>query len=77
MEAQYTMTHGVSLKMGNQNQPKIMRNIARGHYYEDVALSYFQIKAKCKVEKSGFFHHPQNSMYGSSPDALGPVLYFF
>ena len=50
-----------------------IRNIARGHYYEDEAWSYFQLNAKCKVEKCGLFHHPQNCKYGSSPDALGPV----
>ena len=45
-----------------------IRNIARGHYYEDEALSYFQLNAKCKVEKCGFFHHPQNCKYGRSKD---------
>ena len=54
--------------MGNQNQLKLMRNI--GFYYED---RFFQIQAKCKVGKYGFFNHPQNNKYGSSPDALGPI----
>ena len=50
-----------------------IRNIARGHHYEDEAVKYFEATAKCTVEKCGFFHHPQKKRCGSSPDGLGPL----
>ena len=50
-----------------------IRNIARGHHYEDEAVKYSEATAKCTVEKCGFFHHPPKKMYGSNPDGLGPL----
>ena len=50
-----------------------IKNISRGHYYEGEAITNFQNIWNCKTEKSGFFLHPTDTRYGSSPDALGPV----
>ena len=48
-------------------------NIKRGHFYENEALQYFMTKSKATAEKCGFFVHPTNSRFGSSPDAIGPA----
>ena len=50
-----------------------IKNISRGHQYEDEAITNFQSISNCKTEKCGFFLHPTDSRYGSSPDVLGPL----
>ena len=50
-----------------------IKNISRGHHYEDEAITNFQNISNCKTEKCEFFLHPTDSRYGSSPDVLGPL----
>ena len=50
-----------------------IKNISRGHCYEGEAITNFQNIWNCKTEKCGFFLHPTDTRYGSSPDALGPL----
>ena len=50
-----------------------IKNISRGHHYEDEAITNFQNISNCKAEKCEFFLHPTDSRYGSSPDVLGPL----
>ena len=50
-----------------------IKNISRGQYYEGEAITNFEKVSKCKTEKCGFFLHPTDIRYGSSPDALGPL----
>ena len=50
-----------------------IKNISRGHYYEGEAITNFEKVSNCKTEKCGFFLHPTDTRYGSSPDALGPL----
>ena len=52
---------------------KYLENIKRGKLYEDEALHYFCKVSSSSVEKCGFFLHPDDARYGSSPDALGPA----
>ena len=49
-----------------------IKNIRRGHYFEDEAIKHFEKVSKAKIEKCGFFSHPYDNCYGSSPDGLGP-----
>ena len=56
----------------NEPSQSHIRNINRGHQYEDEAITFFELTSKCKVQKCGFFHLPSDARYGSSPDALGP-----
>ena len=48
-----------------------IKNISRGHYYEWEAITNFGKVSNCKTGKCGFFLHPNDTRYGSSPDAFG------
>ena len=49
-----------------------IKNISRGHYYEWEAITNFEKVSNCKTGKCGFFPHPTDTRYGSSPDAFAP-----
>ena len=49
-----------------------IKNITRGHKFEDAAIKHFECVSKAKIEKCGCFSHPIDKNYGSSPDAFGP-----
>ena len=51
----------------------IIKDISRGHRYEDEAITNFQNISICKTEKCELFLHPTDSRYGSSPGVLGPL----
>ena len=62
------------VKEGKSNRDlTLIKNISRGHHYEDEAITNFQSILNCKTEKCGFFLHPTDSRYGSSPDVLRPL----
>lgn len=50
-----------------------IKNIARGHQYEEEALQYFAKVSKSSASTCGFFLHPFNNRFGASPDGLGPA----
>ena len=50
-----------------------IKNISRGHYCEGAPITNFEKGSNCKTEKCGFFLHPTDTRYGSSPDALEPL----
>ena len=50
-----------------------IKNISRGHYYEGEAITNFEKVSNCKTEKCGFFLHPTDTRYGSSPDVPEPL----
>ena len=50
-----------------------IKNISTGNYYEGEAITNFEKVSNCETEKCGFFLHPPDTRYGSSPDALGPL----
>ena len=49
-----------------------IKNITRGHKFEGAAIKHFECVSQAKIEKCGYFSHPIDKNYGSSPDALGP-----
>lgn len=71
---QKKLSETLSLVKNGTAEPKLnhINNIARGNMYENEALLCFQADSQCKVEKCGFFYHPENKRYGASPDAIGP-----
>lgn len=50
-----------------------IENIKCRQLFEDEAIRYFEEITKSKTERCGFFIHPMNNKFGSSPDALGPA----
>ena len=52
---------------------KHIKNISRGHQFEDDAIAQFEIISKFRTERCGFFDFENDMRYGSSPDALGPL----
>ena len=69
----YTELWDVVKNGTNEKDISSIINIKRGHFYENEALQYFMTKSKATAEKCGFFVHPTNSKFGSSPDAIGPA----
>ena len=55
------------------NRLKGIRNIQRGHEFEETGRKYFEKVSKSSTKKCGFFHHPIRKHFGASPDALGPA----
>ena len=51
----------------------MLKNISRGHQFEDDAITQFEIISKFRTERCGFFDFENDMRYGSSPDALGPL----
>ena len=49
-----------------------IENIKRGLMFEKDGIKYFETKSKSTTQICGFFYHPSNDRYGSSPDAIGP-----
>ena len=68
----FTETWDIVINGKEQKDLSHIHNIKRGHDYEKEALNYFENLAKCSTAKCGFFKHPQDSLFGCSPDALGP-----
>ena len=53
---------------------KHIKNISRGHQFEYDAIAQFEIISRCRTKRCGFFHFENDIGYGSSPDALGPLV---
>ena len=63
-----------TVNSGNQELVmKHIKNIFRGHQFEDVAIVHFKRMRKCKTIRSGFFYFTNSIRYSSSSDALGPL----
>ena len=52
---------------------KHIKNISKGHHFEDNAITQFGSITKCKTTKCEFFDFVNDMRYGSSPDALGSL----
>lgn len=57
----------------NEKDISKIHNIIRGHTYEKEAITYFEKISKASLNECGFYIHPSNILFGSSPDAIGPV----
>ena len=72
-KAKYDTMWSVVKKGDKENYLGNIKNIERGHMYEDEAISNFKKISKAGIERCGFFIHPSDTCYGSSPDGLGPA----
>ena len=49
-----------------------IKNIMRGRTFEKEAIKFFEKTSKSSTTECGFYNHPSEKLFGSSPDALGP-----
>ena len=72
-KAKFEMTWNIVNNGAPEPEMKHIKNISRGHQFEDDAIAQFEIISKFRTERCGFFDFENDMRYGSSPDALGPL----
>ena len=77
-KAKFEMTLNIVKNRTAEPEMKHIKNISRGHQFEDDAIAQFECITKCKTAtRCGYFEFANNMRYGSSPDALGSLGILF
>ena len=69
-KTKFEMTLNI-VKIGTtEPEMKDIKNISRGHQFEDDVIAQFESISKWRTERCGFFHFENDIRYVSSPDSL-------